>query len=193
MTTNSIKKLEELMYYMNMTELRQACKQLKLPHTGLKALLISRIMTFIETGKIVTVPPIPEISKAKKGHQYPLAPQTKILLGSYKNDLKTRIFMKSLVGNHFHFTAFGQDWMKQRWQEGNPPTYAEFARFWQAEHERRKNKQSPLKQEWALLNFMRRYQEEHPNAGQKEMMRDWKKERATKAHEAMTLLKKVAK
>ncbi len=62
-----------------------------------------------------------------------------ILKGSYKNDLKTRLFFKNIVGDHFHFTAFGIDWINEKWMEGNPPTYRDYATMWQSEVDRRKN------------------------------------------------------
>jgi hypothetical protein len=63
-----------------------------------------------------------------------LAKDTLMLFGSYKNDLKTRIFFKNWIGQHFHFTARGIDWLKSRWLSGNPPTYLEFSEFWQEDY-----------------------------------------------------------
>lgn len=150
-------------------------------------------MHFIKTGKIVPVKELPDCVFAQKGINYPLAPQTKILYGSFKNDLKTRNFFKQLVGNHFHFTAFGIDWIEERWHAGNPPTYQEFATMWQGEYERRKKTKAQPKKEWALLNFMQRYQEQFPNASKQEVMNAWKKEREKQAQFAQKLLNKVNK
>lgn len=186
-----IEVLDEALYYMNMEELKQACEELELSVIGKKRDLIHRMLTFIQTGKIVKIKPIPALSKAEKGREYPLSAKTVILYGAYKNDLKTRLFMKKLVGDYFHFTAFGQDWMKERWYAGNPPTYAEFADFWIREYNHRKISKANPKQEWAYLNFIQRYTKQHPQTSKDSMMAAWKKQRAEKAAVAQKILKKI--
>jgi hypothetical protein len=186
-----LKELFDALHYMNMQELRAFCKAHHIPSTENKALLIEKIMHFVKTGTILPVIEFPANAFAKKGTVYPLEPNTKILHGSFKNDLKTRNFFKKLVGDHFHFTAFGIDWIEERWFAGNPPTYQEFADMWQREYERRKKIKAQPKKEWALLNFMQRYQEEFPNATKQEVMREWKTEREKQAKHAQQLLKKL--
>lgn len=122
-----LKKLFDALHYMNIKELRSFCKQHNIPSTEKKAELIHKIMHFAKTGNVLPVKEFPDSAFAQKGINYQLAPQTKILNGSFKNDLKTRNFFKQLIGDHFHFTAFGIDWIEERWHAGNPPTYQEFA------------------------------------------------------------------
>ncbi len=78
--------------------------------------------------------PLPAVSCASKGLKSDLHPEALILSGPYKNDLRTRNFVKDLVGEHFHFTAAGIDWIRACWERGKPPTYKEFADWWQAEY-----------------------------------------------------------
>ncbi|XVN42631.1 MAG: hypothetical protein RCG15_08655 [Candidatus Rickettsia vulgarisii] len=63
-----------------------------------------------------------------RGVVYHLHPNTLMLKGSYKNDLRNRQFFKQLIGEHFHFTAIAIDWLNDRWMQGlpPPPTYQEF-------------------------------------------------------------------
>jgi hypothetical protein len=133
---------------------------------------------------------MPEISKAKKNQQYPLKPETLMLIGSYKNDAKTRAFFKQLIGPHFHFTSFGIDWINARWKAGNPPTYQEFADMWQYEYQKRKKQPVEPKKEWALINFMQCYAVEHPYASKEEAMKAWKIARAEKVAFVHRMLKK---
>ena len=194
MNTISDQELKELfdsLHYMNMKELRTFCKAHNIPYVEKKAALIEKIMHFVKTGIILSIKEFPANIFAKKGTLYPLEPNTKILNGSFKNDLKTRNFFKTLIGNHFHYTAFGIDWIEERWFARNPPTYQEFATMWQREYERRKKTKAQPKKEWALLNFMQRYQEQFPNASKQEVMREWKKEREKQVKHAQELLKKV--
>ena len=118
-------ELFEALYFLKMGELKALCQKLHLPYSCKKGQIIDTIKHFVSTGKVLEIPEIPTISKAVKKQSVALAPDTRMLLGSYKNDAKTRAFFKKLIGNHFHFTAFGIDWLNERWQAGKPPTYQE--------------------------------------------------------------------
>lgn len=166
-------RFHESLFYLKMEELRDICKRLLLPSSGKKIDLIERIWHFLTTGEVIKQAIIPEISRAQKGKAYPLKPDTLILFGSYKNDLKTRLFMKKLVGDHFHFTAFGVDWTMERWLAENPPTYQEFADFWQREYMRRKQLAASPKQEWAYLSFVQRFLQLKPKASRSEIVAAW--------------------
>lgn len=78
-----------------------------------------------------------------------------------------------MCGSHFHFTAFGIDWLNARWKAGNPPTYQEFANMWQREHELRKTQKPRPKQEWALITYVQKYMAAHPQASKAEVMKAW--------------------
>jgi len=187
-TNDPSQELFDALHYMHVSELKEVCTQLNLPLQGKKGDLIHRIQTFVQTGQIVILKSLPDVSKAQKGVEYPLLPETLALYGSYKNDQRTRAFMKTLVGDHFHFTAFGQDWMKERWQAGNPPTYREFAEFWQAEYVRRQTKKASPKQEWAYLTFIQKYLAEHPQASKNTIVVEWEKVRTLKVNKAKRIL-----
>ena len=105
------KQLSLSLNFLLMSELKQICKKLKLPTTGKKGEIVLRILTFVKDGKVITSTKLPEASIAKKGTKYVLSERSKILKGAYINNDETRIFMKKLVGSHFHFTAFGQQWL----------------------------------------------------------------------------------
>lgn len=167
-------QLHSALLYLKMHQLTAICKKLDLESTGKKGELIERITTYIATGKKITLPPIPEVSKAQRGKTYPLAPEVLILYGSYANDLATRNFFKQLIGDHFHFTAYGIDWLNERWMAGHPPTYQEFASFWEVERIRRKKTKPNPKEEWAYINFLQDYYAQHPHATKNEATVAWK-------------------
>ena len=185
------KQQEELfkaLFYLKVNELKLFCDLLDLPFKGEKIILIKNIKYYILTGKVPEVKTMPDISQAKTKVVYPLLPNTKILYGSFKNDLKTRNFLKTLIGNHFHYTAFGIDWIKEKWFSGEPLTYAEFATYWQSEYLIRQETKGPLKPEWALLNFLERYQNTNPNTSKIEAMTAWKKVRKEQFYIAKAIL-----
>lgn len=185
-------ELFEALYFLKMGELKQLCQKLDLPHAGAKGEIIDRIKHFITTGKELEVAEIPAISKARRGVLYSLAPNTLMLMGAYKNDAKTRAFFKKLIGPHFHFTAFGIDWLNARWKAGNPPTYQEFADMWEKEMEKRKTQKPQPKQEWALITFVQKYMEMHPNASKETVMKAWHSIREEKVTLVYNYLKNLS-
>lgn len=163
--------------FFYVSELRELALKLALSEKGNKMALIVRILHFLESGEKLATPKLPESSRAKRGESYPLHPDTLMVKGAYKNDLKTRLFFKELIGDHFHFTAFGIDWLNDRWIEGKAPTYQEFAKMWQEEYERRKKMPAAPKEEWAYINFVQNYLKALPHASQSGVNSAWEEER----------------
>ena len=180
--------LDRLLYYFYVDELKGICAELGLSTSGKKLDFILRILAYLKSGVKQELIPFPEGSKAKKHETYPIARDTKMMMGSYKNDRATRTFFQSLIGEHFHFTVFGLDWLEEKWRLGEPPTYAEFASFWKAEYERRQTEKSPLKKEWAYLNFVQRCKEEFPYFSSAEINRAWEEERNLHVQKAYKIL-----
>ena len=181
-------ELESALNYMKMEELKKFCEKHSLSVSGKKGPLIQRILHYLKTNERIDEPEIPAISRAPKGAISELKPGALILHGLYKNDPRTKAFMKTLVGERFHFTAFGQDWIQERQLAGNPPTYRDFASFWEEEMKNRQNpdyKANP-KAEWAYLNFAQRYKAEHGN--ERDVGSAWNKLRAEKAEWAEKIL-----
>ena len=185
--------LSEALHFAKMAQLQEMCALLYLPDAGKKGELIERIMTFIRTGTILQSPRIPDRSRAKSHPQQALQPNALVLYGSYKNDAKTRAFFKNLIGPHFHFTAFGVDWLNDRWMKGKPPTYQEFANHWIAETARRKKSPADPKQEWRYIRFLQEMNATHPNASSRAIMDAWKKEQAQQAAYARRVIVSLRK
>jgi len=188
LTLHQQTELCSALFYLNMRELKQICQHFDLPTQGEKITLIENIKLYITTGKIRKIQEIPPQSKAQSQTIYPLHPDTLILKGSFKNDLKTRIFLKKLIGQHFHYTAYGIDWIKNMWIQGTPPTYTQFASYWQSEYETRQKTKAPLKPEWAYLNFLDQYQKLHPTTSKLQAIAAWKIERVKQAQKVKDLL-----
>ncbi|MBS0628146.1 MAG: hypothetical protein JSS09_08050 [Verrucomicrobia bacterium] len=139
--------------------------------------LILRILHFLQTGKKLAVPKFPENSCAKRGQIHSLHPSALMLKGSYKNDLEARVFFKKMIGDHFHFTAFGIDWLNERWLDGNPPTYYEFSQMWQEEYKKRKNRPAAPKEEWAYINFVQKFLQNSSEISRESINHAWECER----------------
>lgn len=189
--SEALTTLRESLLFLHVAELRALATQLGIPETGNKRVLIMRVLHFLATGEIITQPPYPKASCAPRGKQHSLESNALMLKGAYKNDLKTRLFFKKLIGKHFHFTAFGIDWLEERWQAGNPPTYAEFAIMWQGEYERRKAHPTAPKEEWAYINFVQAYLQLHPDTTQKNILATWQTERQKHKQRVDMVIKKL--
>jgi hypothetical protein len=174
---SDLNTLKVALNFLHVDELKKLCIQFHLSDKNKKAALIVTLVHFIKTGEILSKPTIPSISRAKYGQIYSLQPNTFMLYGAYKNDLKARLFFKQLIGDYFHFTAYGIDWLNERWMSGNPPTYQEFADMWQLEYLRRKNMGSNPKEEWAFINFTQQLIRDYPHASHPFIIDAWKKER----------------
>jgi hypothetical protein len=183
--------LFDALHYMKMDQLKEGCEKLTLSSKGKKKELIDRILTFIKTGQIVVCAKIPAKSIAKSYPEQLLKSDSYMLYGSYKNDAKTRAFFTSLIGPHFHFTAFGIDWLNDRWQQGLPPTYQEFADYWSKEMAWRKQHANAPKDEWAFIKFLQRMQRDEPNARQEDLMHAWKELQQKQAMTAEKLIEKA--
>ena len=166
--------LKEALYYLHISELNDWCEKLSLSAKGKKVELVFRIVNYIKTGKKSVVPRYPEISCTKKGKtEQRLSPNRLMLKGAYKNDLKTRIFFKDLIGIHFHFTAFGIDWLEHRWMAALPPTYQEFATMWQSEYVARQKIPAMPKTEWAYITFVQKYLQQNSSATRDDILENW--------------------
>lgn len=175
--------------YVDVKKLKQFCKKHNLSTKGKKDVIIKRIITYITTGKKTDIPVMPSISKTTQ--KIPLKPDSKILHGSYKNDLVTRLFIKKLVGPHFHFTAFGQDWIMEQWLAGKPPTYQQFAKAWEQQYQKQKKEKNITRDEWAYLKFIQTYLDKHPKTPRTELMKLWKEEKEKKESKMLKILNKI--
>ena len=171
-------KLQVSLRYLHVSELKVYCENLSLSVKGKKIDLIDRIIYFLKTGEKIELAKYPASSMSRGQQNDAPNPYALMLKGAYKNDLKTRLFFKEIIGQHFHFTAFGIDWLENRWIDGNPPTYQEFADMWSKEYEFRKTYGSAPKAEWAYINFVKRYLNENKQASRNELLSGWEIERA---------------
>ncbi len=189
LNNEDINEFKQALTFFHVQELRDLANQLHLPNKGDKMHLVMRIITFVQTGKILIEPKIPPLSCAQRGKEYSLSSSTLMLKGAYKNDLKTRVFFKSLIGNHFHFTAFGIDWLNEQWIKGTPPTYQKFADMWQLEFIRRKTSPAAPKEAWAYINFVQHFLSHNPKVSRETLLHAWQKERELHKNKVQILLK----
>ena len=184
--------LSKALLFLHVDELKEITRDFELHERGKKIELITRIIHFLTTGEKINTPSFPATSCGKAIKNLHLTPQTKILKGQYKNDLKTRLFLKQLLGDHFHFTAFGIDWLNEQWMQGKPPTYQEFANMWQKTYDEQKTNPLPAKAEWAYINFIKNFLAAYPQADRDTVMHAWHTERLKQVAWINNFLSKIS-
>lgn len=172
-----LEKIEKFLYFLKVGELRSLTKKLGLSEKENKRFLVKNIIYFLKYKKIPEERKMPKISKAERWKRYEIGLDELILKGVYKNDRKTKEFFQRYIGAYFHFTAFGIDWINDRWFAGNPPTYKEFIDMWIDEYEGRKNEKVDLKVEWAYMRFSKEHLEKNPGESKSEIIKEWNIER----------------
>lgn len=185
-------QLSQALLFLHVDELKEIVHDFDLHEKGKKIELITRIIHFLTTSEKITTPPFPATSCGKAIKNIQITPQTKMLKGQYKNDLQARLFFKKLIGDHFHFTAFGVDWLNEQWMQGAPPTYQEFANMWQKHYEEQKANPLPAKAEWAYINFIKNFLAAHPHADRDTVMHAWHTERLKQVAWINNFLSKIS-
>lgn len=181
--------LKASLNFFYVSELKSLCEELSLSSKGKKRELVRRIVLFVETGEKSVSYNFPKVSCAEGGHIYELSKNSLMLKNAYKNNLKTRMFFKGLIGDYFHFTAFGIDWLNDRWMEGNPPTYKEFSLMWKDEYKIRKANPASPKDEWAYIIFTKEYIKKYPGSSRENINASWKEERQKNKKHVERILK----
>ncbi|MEQ9116183.1 MAG: DUF6434 domain-containing protein [Rickettsiales bacterium] len=183
-----LKELETCLNFFKMEELKELKDKYSIKASGKKGEVIKGILAFF-SGDTVAAKAIPKASIAKPEDNLSLNSEALILKNLYKNNDETREFMKQLAGEDFHFTAAGQDWIKNRWMEGNPPTYKEFAEFWKGYKVSKKEKP---KDEWAYLNFIQQQSKLNSKLSMNKIKAKWAKHRMEQVNKAKEIIRKYA-
>lgn len=143
-------------FYWYLDELVAFSQRHGLSTSGQKLDIIRRIEFFLKTGKTAAKPEQPRKRSKASARVGPITMQRKVT-DDFKCDKETRKFFKSMIGDHFHFTAHLQQFRRDKQSKGIPLTYGDLVREWLADRERRKDKnyKSPLQRTWEYNRFVR--------------------------------------
>jgi hypothetical protein len=141
------------------------CRQHGLATSGQKLDVVARIEAFLETGRC----DVRERSARARGRSAvtmrcgPITLDT-VVGDDFKCDAETRAFFKSVIGEHFHFTAHLQQFRREQQLKSVRLTYGDLVREWMAEHERRKdpNYKSRIARSWEYNQFVRDFMADKP-------------------------------
>ncbi|MEO0335653.1 MAG: hypothetical protein AAF202_04635 [Pseudomonadota bacterium] len=174
----------ESIYYLKVDELKTISGELGATKKGAKADLIHAILLHLGISAAVKKPQSKKFAK----YQGPLKPEKYILPGHYTNGAASREKLRRLIGEHFSFTTFGMDWIKAQWAESSYPTFQQFAKFWQAEFNRR---QAGGSFQSAMTNARVRFFRENKGLSKSQLEKGWEKERKRHKSRILELLNDV--
>ncbi len=173
MTSHEQKSLLNGLNYFLEHELYELCNELGLPSVGQRHEVIERIYRLITTPTTASRRALPPISLAQEGATYPLNKKTLIVKGGYNTNAATKNFLKRLAGDDFYFSPSSQDWIALRWQQGKPPTYEEFARYWKTEQVQKQQLKTAPPEDWAYHTFEQQFMIKNPTARPEELAAAW--------------------
>jgi len=158
-------------YYWYLNELVAFCRQHGLATSGQKLDLVARIEGYLRGERDAETHS--ERTRKRSAAAIRSGPITldTAVTDDYKCDAETRVFFKSMIGKHFHFTAHLQQFRREQQRMGVRLTYGDLVREWVAEYERRKdpNYRSSIARSWEYNQFVRDFMGDKPRNTGKEI------------------------
>ncbi|MEO1445737.1 MAG: DUF6434 domain-containing protein [Cyanobacteria bacterium J06635_11] len=161
-------------WYWLKEELVSYCRTLGLGTAGQKQVLTARIVTFLDTGKIVR-PVSKKVTSTFDWSKETLTLGTRTT-DSYRNSQNVRKFMKQQVGDRFAFSNEFMEWMRDNMGK----TLADAVEFWIDLDSRKRlsgYREKPLPQN-QYNQFVRALSQAKPGISNKEIRRLWAVKRA---------------
>jgi len=156
-------------FYWLKSELMNFCRELKISSSGGKIEIANRIAEYLETGKISKkiITKKPKLPKAIK----PLTEET--IIGVEQRTYKEKKeFLKSIIGNHFHFTIHLLDYFKENIGK---KTYGELIQEWYKEQKinRDPNFVKEITPQFEYNTYIRDFMKDNPNTTKKIAIQCW--------------------
>ena len=152
-------------FYWKKSELIEFCRQNNIATQGNKEYLAQTIENFISSG-------VKPAKKIKKKPKVLIDSAKQITLSTpvinYRNDLKTREFFISKIGNKFKFNYYLRDFAKQR-NDGNL-TYGDLVTGYKASLTK---KQQSIGKQFKYNQFQRDFYKNNPNNSRTDCIEAW--------------------
>ena len=164
----SIKDFKD--FYWLKVELVDFCRKIGISSSGGKIEISDRISEYLETGKVTkkTVTKKPKLQKPTQ----PITKDTVIGI-EYRTYKEKKEFLKSEVGNQFHFTVHLLDYFKKNTGE---KTYKDLIKEWYRERELRKdpNYIKEIAPQFEYNTYIRDFMKANPNKTRNDAIKYWK-------------------
>jgi len=170
----NIKVLDFKDFYWLKVELVEFCREIGISSSGGKIEIANRISEYLETGKV------PEkASKKQPKLPKPIQEITRnTILGiEYRTYKEKKEFLKSVIGNHFHFTIHLLDYFKEN---AGKKTYEDLIKEWYKEQELRKdpNFVKEITPQFEYNIYIRDFMKDNSNKTRNDAIKYWKIKKA---------------
>ncbi|OGC14012.1 hypothetical protein A2290_02350 [candidate division WOR-1 bacterium RIFOXYB2_FULL_36_35] len=161
-------------WYFEKDELVNFCRDNGLKITGQKLDIKARVENFLKTGESHQAP-IENNKKTKEIKQTPPKSINEEIPDNYTSSELYRKYFKSVIGPHFHFTAY----MMKHMKEHPKMTFKDYINEWIAEYERRKDKsyKPQIMKSCEYNQYIRDFFSDNPTRKLKEAIQCWKYKR----------------
>jgi len=162
-------------WYYEKDELVAFCRKNGLKTTGQKLEIKARIEHFLKTGKPIQESSIKNNKQTKNIEQALPKSIDEEIPSNYTSSELYRKYFKSVIGPHFHFTAYMMKYMK----EHPKMTFKNYVNEWLAEYERRKDKsyKPKIMKSCEYNQYIRDFFSDNPTHKLKEAILCWKYKR----------------
>lgn len=160
------------LHYWYKKALIEFCVKNKIPASGGKLELSSRIECFLSTGSIID-----KITHNKRAHHFDsdkaITPVTKVI--NFKCDAKTRKFFITKIGNHFKFNEYLRQFVKTR-DLKQTITYGDLIKGYLAYEENKKSSEHKLAigKQFQFNQFQRDFYQDNKKCTRAEMLDAWR-------------------
>jgi hypothetical protein len=155
-------------FYWLKSELVKFCREVSISSGGGKIEIANRISKFLKTGEI------PKIKTKKTKRIIQKIPKSinDVIPEEYTSSQLFREYFKSIIGPHFHFTAYMMKFIK----EHPKITFKEYVDEWQTEYGRRKDAKykSKIMKSCEYNQYIRDFFKDNPEKTLREAIKYWK-------------------
>ncbi len=158
-------------FYWIQEELVSFCRKIGINCSGGKIEIANRIVKYLKTGKIEKK----NTNKnrgTKKGIQRIPKNINEVIPDNYSSSQLFKKYFKSIIGQHFHFTAYMAKYMKDRPEI----TFKRYINEWQAEYKRRKDKNyhPKIMRSCEYNQYIRDFFKDNPKRTRVDAIKYWK-------------------
>ena len=157
-------------FYWLKSELMNFCREIGISSSGGKIEIANRISDYLETGKITKKASTkkPKLPKATQ----PITNETVIGI-EYRTYKEKKVFLKSVIGNKFHFTINLLDYFKKN---TGKRTYGDLIKEWYKEQELKKdpNFVKEIAPQFEYNTYIRDFMKDNPNKTRNDAIKYWK-------------------
>ena len=157
-------------FYWLKSELVNFCREVGVGSSGGKIEIANRIFEYLKTGKVIksTTNKKPKLPKATQ----PITKETVIGI-EYRTYKEKKDFLKSIIGNQFHFTIHLLDYFERNVGKKN---YGDLIKEWYKEQELKKdpNFVKEIAPQFEYNTYIRDFMKDNPGSAKSEAIKYWK-------------------